>query len=118
MEEMREREDFEEQASAAPEAPPHLITAAGRTKMLVAVFVVALLGLTLFQLGKIALYPGISLWESQMATVAFGACAATLAAYLVLRRYEQHYLDSVLTRQVVHLSLVTRSRSIGTSRRS
>lgn len=101
MEAMREWADTEEQASAAPEAPSYLVTAAGRAKMLVAVFVMALLGLTLFQFGKVAVVPGLKLWQSHVITVAFGAFAATVAAYLILHRYEQLYSDRELTRQVV-----------------
>ncbi|MBU2547436.1 MAG: response regulator [Proteobacteria bacterium] len=64
-------------------------------RQLIQVLLFALLGMSIYQLGKFLVYPDITLLQSNIATIVFTSLAATLLAGLVLRRQSRLYQQAL-----------------------
>lgn len=101
MEAMRDLDDSIEQGVATPAATSGLMTSTDRAKVLISVFVLAVVVLVALGWAEHELLSHVDRWLSAALMIFVAACAATAVAYRNLQRYEHLHRDEELARQVV-----------------
>jgi Co/Zn/Cd efflux system component len=84
----------------APKTGPHPVSV---PRLLGQILLLALGGMTIFEVIKSLLHPEITLWDSHVVTILFSGLVATLAGLMVLRR--QEHLHQQLVEEVRAVSV-------------
>jgi light-regulated signal transduction histidine kinase (bacteriophytochrome) len=88
-----------EQSAEQPEEPEDLTAGTVRSQRLVVPLVITMLvmmiGMSIYQIAKYLLFPGLSLIKSNIITVFFSSTVATIASYFILRK-RQVFFQQIL----------------------